>query len=107
MTDSPRPEPIEERLANRFAQPAGAGAARIRAASMLRRLAGYDRALYRSVARLSTPLMDEPLRRVSDFADFSKPWFLVAGALALVGGPRGRRAAFAGRRCAPTRTSLG
>lgn len=89
-------EPVEERLANRFAEQAGAGAARRRAASLLRRLAGYDRALYRSVARLSTPLMDEPLRRVSDFANFSKPWFLVAGALALLGGPRGRRAAIAG-----------
>jgi undecaprenyl-diphosphatase len=96
MTDSPRPEPVEERLANWFAQQAGAGAARIRAASLLRRLAGYDRALYRSVARLSTPLMDEPLRRVSDFANFSKPWFLIAGALALLGGPRGRRAALGG-----------
>lgn len=53
------------------------------------RLARYDRALYRSVARLSTPVLDEPLRRVSDFADLSKPWFLVAGALTLAGGPRG------------------
>ncbi|MFC6160121.1 phosphatase PAP2 family protein [Kribbella jiaozuonensis] len=61
-----------------------------------RRLARYDRALYRSVARLSTPVLDEPLRRVSDFADFSKPWFLIAGVLTLVGGPRGRRAAAAG-----------
>jgi membrane-associated phospholipid phosphatase len=96
MTGSPLPEPLEEHLANRFAHQAGAGAGRIRASSLLRRLAGYDRALYRSVARLSTPLMDEPLRRVSDFANFSKPWFLVAGALALLGGPRGRRAALAG-----------
>ncbi|WP_329000147.1 phosphatase PAP2 family protein [Kribbella sp. NBC_00709] len=60
------------------------------------RLARCDRAIYRSVARLSTPVLDEPLRWVSDFADFSKPWFLAAGALTLVGGPRGRRAAFAG-----------
>lgn len=96
MSGSPLPEPVEERLANRFAHQAGAGAGRIRASSLLRRLAGYDRALYRSVARLSTPLMDEPLRRVSDFANSSKPWFLVAGALALLGGPRGRRAALAG-----------
>jgi membrane-associated phospholipid phosphatase len=96
VTGSPPPEPVEERLANRFAHQAGAGAARLRASSLLRRLAGYDRALYRSVARLSTPVMDEPLRRVSDFANFSKPWFLVAGALALLGGPRGRRAALAG-----------
>jgi len=96
LTGSPLREPVEERLANRLAHQAGAGAARIRASSLLRRLAGYDRALYRSVARLSTPLMDEPLRRVSDFANFSKPWFLVAGALALLGGPRGRRAGLAG-----------
>jgi membrane-associated phospholipid phosphatase len=60
------------------------------------RLADYDRALYRAVSRLSTPVLDEPLRRLSDFANFSKPWFLVAGVLALFGGPRGRRAAVTG-----------
>ncbi|MFG1622629.1 phosphatase PAP2 family protein [Kribbella sp. NPDC049227] len=60
------------------------------------RLAACDRALYRSVARLTTPVLDEPLRRVSNFANFSKPWFLMAGALALSGGPRGRRAALTG-----------
>ena len=45
---------------------------------------------------MSTPLLDVPLRRASDFANFSKPWFLVAAALALFGGPRGRRAAVTG-----------
>ena len=40
---------------------------------------------------MSTPLLDRPLRQVSDFADFSKPWFLVAAALALFGGPRAPR----------------
>jgi undecaprenyl-diphosphatase len=45
---------------------------------------------------MSTPLLDRPLRRVSDFADFSKPWLLVAAALALFGGTRGRRAAATG-----------
>jgi len=64
--------------------------------SLRRRFRAGDRALYRSVARLSTPLLDEPLRQVSDFANFSKPWFLAAGGLALFGGPRGRRAALAG-----------
>jgi membrane-associated phospholipid phosphatase len=62
----------------------------------LRRLSGYDRAAYRAVARLSTPALDEPLRRVSGLANFSKLWFLVAGALALAGGPRGRHAALSG-----------
>ncbi|HWM02302.1 MAG TPA: phosphatase PAP2 family protein [Actinophytocola sp.] len=96
MTGSPRPQPAEERLADRLVEPAAAGPARRRAAALLRRLAGYDRAVYRSVAGLSTPRLDEPMRRVSDFANFSKPWFLAAGALALLGGPRGRRAALTG-----------
>jgi undecaprenyl-diphosphatase len=73
-----------------------AEAVRRRTSSVQRRLAGYDRALYRSVARLPTPGLDEPLRRVSDFADYSKPWLLSAAALALLGGPRGRRAAVTG-----------
>ncbi|MEV0288009.1 phosphatase PAP2 family protein [Kribbella sp. NPDC050820] len=59
-------------------------------------LEDLDHAVFRSVARMSTPVLDEPLRRVSDFADFSKPWFLVAGALTVFGGSRGRRAAVAG-----------
>ncbi|NIK59266.1 phosphatase PAP2 family protein [Kribbella shirazensis] len=45
---------------------------------------------------MSMPVLDEPLRQLSDFANFSKPWLLVAGALTLVGGARGRQAAVAG-----------
>ena len=90
------PEPVEEQLADRLTRQAGPRPSSERAASILRRLGGYDRSVYRHVAGLSTPLLDEPLRRVSHFANFSKPWFLVAGGLALVGGPPGRRAALAG-----------
>ena len=68
----------------------------MRAVTLLRRLDSYDRAGYRTLARLRIPLLDEPLRLVSDFANFSKPWFLVAGSLALFGGSRGRRAALTG-----------
>ena len=67
-----------------------------RAVRLLRRLGRVDRAAYRAVAEMSTPLLDGPLRQVSDFANFSKPWFLVAGVLALFGGARGRRAALTG-----------
>jgi membrane-associated phospholipid phosphatase len=88
------PEPFEVQLADRLTRRAGPSS--VRAASLLRRLGGYDRAVYRRVAGLSTPLLDEPLRQVSRFANFSKPWFLVGGGLALVGGRRGRRAALAG-----------
>jgi membrane-associated phospholipid phosphatase len=97
VTDPRAPEPVEERLANRVsARDIDARGVRIQAASLLLRLGSYDRAAYRFVARLSTPLLDAPLRRVSDFANFSKPWFLVAACLGLFGGRRGRRSALAG-----------
>ncbi len=92
------PEPVEERLARQLGgRDVGAGAwSSRRAASLLRGLARCDRAVYGTVARLQTPLLDVPLRRVSGFANYSKPWFLVAGVLALFGGPPGRRAAVTG-----------
>jgi len=89
--------PVEERLADKLsAAHPDASANEIRVMVLLRRLARYDRAAYRSVAQLSTPLLDEPLRRVSAFANHSKPWIVTAGLLALFGGPDGRRAALAG-----------
>jgi undecaprenyl-diphosphatase len=98
MSDPQSLEPIEERLARRLddREGAGAGSSRRAAALLLHRLARCDRAVYRSVAQMETPLLDGPLRRVSAFANFSKPWFLVAGVLALLGGPSGRRAALTG-----------
>ena len=98
MPDPPPPEPLEEWLARRLGdRDVGAVAwSSRRAASLLRRLARCDRAVYGSVAQMQMPLLDEPLRRVSDFANFSKPWFLVASVLALLGGPPGRRAAVTG-----------
>ena len=94
MTSPIPPEPIEERLADRLS---GRTRARpSRAVRLLRRLGRVDRAAYRAVAEMSTPLLDGPLRQVSHFANFSKPWFLVAGVLALFGGAQGRRAALTG-----------
>ena len=60
------------------------------------RLGRYDLAAYTAVARMSTPVLDVPLRRLSHFANLSKPWFLTAAGLALLGGPTGRRAAVTG-----------
>ena len=95
MTGSQAHQPVEGRLADRLsALRTGAGTARMRAVTLLRRLDSYDRAGYRTVAQLRIPLLDEPLKLVSD--NFSKPWFLVAGCLALFGGSRGRRAAVTG-----------
>ena len=83
-------EPVEER-ARRAAEPAHAPRAGARTGGgLLRRLGQADRAAYEAVARLSTPVLDVPLRRLSSFANHSKPWFLVAGAL--VGWSAGHRA---------------
>jgi undecaprenyl-diphosphatase len=95
MTGPIPSEPIEERLANRI------GTRRARAQPsqverLLRRLGKLDRAAYRGVAEMSTPRLDRPLRHVSHFANFSKPWFLLAAVLALFGGSQGRRAALTG-----------
>jgi membrane-associated phospholipid phosphatase len=64
--------------------------------TVLRELGRADRAVYRAVAGFSTPVLDRPLRRVSDAANHSKPWFVIAGGLAVLGGSRGRLAALAG-----------
>jgi membrane-associated phospholipid phosphatase len=97
MTYSRVQQPVEGRLADRLSGlRAGAGTARVWAVTLLRRLDSYDRAVYRAVAQLHLPLLDTPLKLVSDFANFSKPWFLVSGVLALFGGSQGRRAALTG-----------
>ena len=72
------------------------GPVRDRVVRALATLGRIDRASYRAVARLPPSQLDAPLRRLAKFADFSRPWFLVATVLALVGGARGRRAALTG-----------
>lgn len=61
-----------------------------------RELSELDHAVYRAVASTPVPVLDKPLRRVSAFANHSKPWFILAAACAVVGGRRGRRAALGG-----------
>jgi membrane-associated phospholipid phosphatase len=97
MISSQPQKPVGGRLAERLsALRAGTGTVRPFAMSLLRRIDGYDRAVYRSVAQIRLPLLDEPLKVVSNFANFSKPWFLASGFLAILGGGRGRRAALTG-----------
>jgi undecaprenyl-diphosphatase len=55
-----------------------------------------DRAVYRAVAESATPTLDEPLRRLSDFANYSKIWILAAAIIGVIGGKQGRRAAVFG-----------
>jgi len=62
----------------------------------LQELARLDRALYAAIADVPTPTLDEPIRLLSNSANYSSIWLLAAGALAIVGGRTGRRAAVAG-----------
>ncbi len=87
MDRTDEPATPEDRLADRLPGTAGA---------VLRELAAVDRAVYRAIAATPTPSLDEPLRRLSAVADHSKLWVGLAGAVALLGGQRGRRAAVTG-----------
>jgi undecaprenyl-diphosphatase len=89
--------PAEERLARRLEQRGADGhPVAARTSGLLHRLGTWDRSVYVAVAGLSTPVLDTPLRRLSHFANHSKPWFLTAAVLTAFGGPTGRRAALTG-----------
>jgi hypothetical protein len=64
MTGSNAGQPVEGQLAQRLSAPrAGAETARVRAATLLRRLDSYDRTAYRSVAQLRIPLLvNQPVK---------------------------------------------
>ncbi len=93
QTASHAPQPIEDRLADIV----GRGSApRGPVHSLLQDLSRVDHAVYRAVAATPTPTLDAPLRRLSNAANRSLIWVVVAGMLAVCGGRRGRRAALAG-----------
>jgi membrane-associated phospholipid phosphatase len=52
-----------------------------------------DRAISEAVEKTETPTLDRLLVHLSDAANESRLWLATAGVVALVGGPRGRRAA--------------
>jgi membrane-associated phospholipid phosphatase len=59
-------------------------------------LSGLDRHVYEAVARTRTPGLDGPIRQLSQAANRSVLWAVVAVLLAAGGGRRGRRAAARG-----------
>jgi membrane-associated phospholipid phosphatase len=61
-----------------------------------RRLGAADQALYAAVAAFPAPRLDEPARRLSQAANFSRIWLAIAAGIAVLGGPDGRRAAVRG-----------
>lgn len=86
--------PAAEVLAARLQQTArGLSAGALRS---LQELAQLDRELYAAIADASTPTLDEPIRRLSNSANYSLIWLSAAGVLAIAGGRRGRKAALAG-----------
>ena len=86
--------PVTERLADRLA--GARNPARQRLAESLRELGVVDRAVYAAVASASTPVLDVPVRRLSNAANNSRLWLGIAAGLAIAGGRRGRRAALTG-----------
>ena len=85
--------PAEDALAQRVEARQGAGSGWARA---LRELGAVDRAVYRAVADTPTPQLDAPVRQLSNAANYSRLWFGIAAAVAVIGGARGRRAALEG-----------
>ena len=74
----------------------GGGSAGYRTETVVSEFGNLDRNIYRAVAATPTPTLDEAFRKVSLVADHSMLWLGVAGLTALLGGRRGRRAAFDG-----------
>jgi undecaprenyl-diphosphatase len=88
------PTPPAERLAAHLEPTPTGPAGALRA--ILDELASLDAAVYNAIAVTPTPLLDDPIRRLSHLADHSKLWVASAAVLAVAGGRRGRRAAATG-----------
>jgi undecaprenyl-diphosphatase len=63
---------------------------------ILRELEEVDLAVYHAIEATPTPLIDEPLQRLSNLANHAKLYLIIAALLAACGGPKGRRAAVTG-----------
>jgi membrane-associated phospholipid phosphatase len=65
-----------------------------------------DAAVYAAIASTPTPSLDRAMSRLSHAANHSRLSIASAAALALAGGPRGRRAAASGLACAGVTSAL-
>jgi membrane-associated phospholipid phosphatase len=85
--------PIEDTLARQIEARQGPGSSW---AGVLRELGAIDRAVYEAVARTPTPSLDDPFRRLSNAASYSRLWLGIAAAIALSRSKRRRIAALEG-----------
>lgn len=83
-------------LAARSGRFVGGGTRGYRTERIITELGQLDRNVYRAVAATPAPTLDEAFRKVSLAGDHSMVWLGVAAVTALVGGRRGRAAAFDG-----------
>lgn len=60
------------------------------------RVDALDRAAYAAVTTTQSPRLDRQIARLSDWADYSGLWLVIATGLVLLGGRSGRRAAVRG-----------
>ncbi len=68
----------------------------MRNVALRRELEALDVAVYAAIAASPTPALDRGFSVLSRAADYSRLWLGAAGALAALGGARGRRAAVSG-----------
>ncbi len=86
-------QPVEDAAARRVGARRGAASPLTRA---LRELGKLDKSAYHALARTPSPAIDNAFRRLSVAADHSFLWCGIAGAMSVLGGSRGRRAAAGG-----------
>ena len=92
-TRPPTAPTLEAALARRIGS---AGPARSALLELLAKVDAVDRAAYRAVRSPRSPTLDVRLAQLSNAANYSRLWLGFAGALALMGGRRQRRAAALG-----------
>jgi len=79
-----------------YSEPTRLAGSEERVRSVVGELNSLDVAVYGAIADTPTPTLDEPLRRLSNAANYSRLWVGVAAGVAAVGGSRGRKGALTG-----------
>ncbi len=66
------------------------------AEQILEEVASLDVSVYNAVAMTETPLLDGPIEKLSNAANYSRLWLGLAALMAVLGGRKGRRSATQG-----------